>query len=186
MATTAPGYSSLPRMWTSISHNLKRHNKDTWKVNAKAYVPPNNVFTPRYYEQHYHNNMTYKSRPTTLETHCTPTRLVSFHRSPAGVSSTKWFSTRSTATPSGLNPPKTKPRVSSSWQDPEPFYAWRPAAKTPRHQVLNNEISTAYKNAITTSGMTYQLVPPDDNQCNIVLKSTSGGKITSLNYDTNN
>ena len=34
---------------------------------------------------------------------------------------------------------------------------------TPRHQVLDNEISTAYKNAITTSGMTYQLVPPDDH-----------------------
>jgi hypothetical protein len=34
---------------------------------------------------------------------------------------------------------------------------------TPLHQVLNNEISAVYKNTITTSGMTYQLVPPDDH-----------------------
>ena len=42
---------------------------------------------------------------------------------------------------------------------------------TPRHQVLNNEISATYKNAITTSGMTYQLVPPDDYRHNIAEKA---------------
>jgi hypothetical protein len=42
---------------------------------------------------------------------------------------------------------------------------------TPRHQVLDNEISTAYKAAITTSGMTYQLVPPDDHRRNIAEKA---------------
>jgi hypothetical protein len=42
---------------------------------------------------------------------------------------------------------------------------------TPRHQVLDNEISTAYKNAITTSGMTYQLVPPNDHRRNIAEKA---------------
>eukprot|EP00804_Cyclotella_cryptica_P025841 CCRYP_002710-RA/>CCRYP_002710-RA protein AED:0.44 eAED:0.44 QI:0/-1/0/1/-1/1/1/0/140 len=38
---------------------------------------------------------------------------------------------------------------------------------TPRHQVLDNEISAAYRDAITTSAMTYQLVPPDDHRRNI-------------------
>eukprot|EP00804_Cyclotella_cryptica_P000161 CCRYP_017462-RB/>CCRYP_017462-RB protein AED:0.41 eAED:0.48 QI:0/0/0/1/0/0/2/0/213 len=33
----------------------------------------------------------------------------------------------------------------------------------PTRQVLDNEISAAYKLAITASGMTYQLVPPDDH-----------------------
>eukprot|EP00804_Cyclotella_cryptica_P008878 CCRYP_013090-RA/>CCRYP_013090-RA protein AED:0.15 eAED:0.14 QI:0/0/0/1/1/1/3/0/882 len=33
----------------------------------------------------------------------------------------------------------------------------------PTRQVLDNEISAAYKLAITASGMTYQLVPPDDD-----------------------
>ena len=42
---------------------------------------------------------------------------------------------------------------------------------TPRHQVLDNEISAAYKDAITTSAMTYQLVPPDDHRRNIAKKA---------------
>ena len=42
---------------------------------------------------------------------------------------------------------------------------------TPRHQVLDNEISAAYRDAITTSGMTYQLVPPYDHRRNIAKKA---------------
>eukprot|EP00804_Cyclotella_cryptica_P002887 CCRYP_009399-RA/>CCRYP_009399-RA protein AED:0.22 eAED:0.24 QI:0/0/0/1/1/1/2/0/735 len=38
---------------------------------------------------------------------------------------------------------------------------------SPRHQVLDNEASTAYKQAILDSGMSYQLVPPDDHRCNV-------------------
>eukprot|EP00804_Cyclotella_cryptica_P019412 CCRYP_006613-RA/>CCRYP_006613-RA protein AED:0.27 eAED:0.27 QI:0/-1/0/1/-1/1/1/0/573 len=41
----------------------------------------------------------------------------------------------------------------------------------PTRQVLDNEISAAYKLAITESGMTYQLVPPDDHRRNIAEKS---------------
>eukprot|EP00804_Cyclotella_cryptica_P005330 CCRYP_020410-RA/>CCRYP_020410-RA protein AED:0.19 eAED:0.19 QI:0/-1/0/1/-1/1/1/0/760 len=42
---------------------------------------------------------------------------------------------------------------------------------TPQHQVLDNEISAAYRDAITTSAMTYQLVPPDDHRRNIAEKA---------------
>eukprot|EP00804_Cyclotella_cryptica_P026336 CCRYP_007671-RA/>CCRYP_007671-RA protein AED:0.18 eAED:0.21 QI:0/0/0/1/0/0.33/3/0/1086 len=41
----------------------------------------------------------------------------------------------------------------------------------PARQVLDNEISAAYKLAITASGMTYQLVPPDDHRRNIAEKA---------------
>ena len=41
----------------------------------------------------------------------------------------------------------------------------------PTRQVLDNEISAAYKLAITESGMTYQLVPPDDHRRNIAEKA---------------
>eukprot|EP00804_Cyclotella_cryptica_P029696 CCRYP_018700-RA/>CCRYP_018700-RA protein AED:0.44 eAED:0.35 QI:0/0/0/1/0/0/2/0/271 len=41
----------------------------------------------------------------------------------------------------------------------------------PTRQVLDNKISTAYKLAITTSGMTYQLVPPADHRRNIAEKA---------------
>eukprot|EP00804_Cyclotella_cryptica_P014957 CCRYP_000577-RA/>CCRYP_000577-RA protein AED:0.06 eAED:0.06 QI:0/-1/0/1/-1/1/1/0/219 len=41
----------------------------------------------------------------------------------------------------------------------------------PTRQVLDNEISTANKLAITASGMTYQFVPPDDHQRNIAEKA---------------
>jgi hypothetical protein len=41
----------------------------------------------------------------------------------------------------------------------------------PTRQVLDNEASTAYKQAITDSGMTYQLVPPDDHRRNITEKA---------------
>ena len=40
----------------------------------------------------------------------------------------------------------------------------------PNHQVLDNEISTAYRLEIKKTSMTYQLVPPDDHQRNLVEK----------------
>lgn len=40
----------------------------------------------------------------------------------------------------------------------------------PRWQIFDNEASAVYKEAVTTSGMTYQLVPPDDHRHNIAEK----------------
>ena len=37
----------------------------------------------------------------------------------------------------------------------------------PKHQILDNEASKAYKEAIRLSGMTYQLVPPDEHRRNV-------------------
>ena len=42
---------------------------------------------------------------------------------------------------------------------------------TPAYQVLDNEISQAYKDEIRGSGMTYQLVPLDDHRRNIAERS---------------
>ena len=41
----------------------------------------------------------------------------------------------------------------------------------PKRQVLDNEASAAYKQAIKESGMNYQLVPPDDHRRNIAEKA---------------
>ena len=41
----------------------------------------------------------------------------------------------------------------------------------PCHQVLNNEASAAYNEVTQLSGMTYQLVPPDDHRQNLAEKS---------------
>ena len=40
----------------------------------------------------------------------------------------------------------------------------------PKHKVLDNEASRAYKDAIRESIMTYQLVPPDGHQRSIEEK----------------
>jgi hypothetical protein len=40
-----------------------------------------------------------------------------------------------------------------------------------KHQVLDNQASVAYKKAIGNSGMTYELVPPDDHQHNMAEKA---------------
>jgi len=42
---------------------------------------------------------------------------------------------------------------------------------TPERQVLDNEASAAYKDAIRESGMTFQLVPPDDHRRNAAEKA---------------
>eukprot|EP00804_Cyclotella_cryptica_P021899 CCRYP_000854-RA/>CCRYP_000854-RA protein AED:0.35 eAED:0.33 QI:0/0/0/1/1/1/2/0/417 len=42
---------------------------------------------------------------------------------------------------------------------------------TPRRQVLDNKASAAYKQAILDSGLTYQLVPPDDHRRNVAEKA---------------
>ena len=41
----------------------------------------------------------------------------------------------------------------------------------PRHQILDNQASMAYKTAIETSNMTYQLVPPNDHRRNMAEKA---------------
>ena len=41
---------------------------------------------------------------------------------------------------------------------------------TPKRQVLDNETSMAYRQEIMATGMTYQLVPPDDHRRNIAEK----------------
>ncbi len=47
----------------------------------------------------------------------------------------------------------------------------RKARFVPKHQVLNNQALAAYKKAIGDSDMTYELVPPDDHQCNMADKA---------------
>eukprot|EP00804_Cyclotella_cryptica_P013052 CCRYP_002364-RB/>CCRYP_002364-RB protein AED:0.23 eAED:0.12 QI:0/-1/0/1/-1/0/1/0/316 len=47
----------------------------------------------------------------------------------------------------------------------------RACGLSPKHQVLDNEASGAYKQAILNSGMTYQLVPPDDHRRNVTKKA---------------
>ena len=41
----------------------------------------------------------------------------------------------------------------------------------PTHQILDNEISAAYRSEIAATGMTHQLVPPDDHRRNIAEKA---------------
>ncbi len=47
--------------------------------------------------------------------------------------------------------------------------AWmQKAGIIPKHQVLDNQASMAYNKVIKDSNMTYELVPPDDHQRNMV------------------
>jgi hypothetical protein len=43
----------------------------------------------------------------------------------------------------------------------------------PKHQILNNQASAEYKATIKASGMTYELVPPEEHRCNMAEKSHS-------------
>jgi hypothetical protein len=45
------------------------------------------------------------------------------------------------------------------------------AGVVPKHQVLDNQASAAYKKAIGNSDMTYELVPLDGHQCNMAKKA---------------
>ena len=47
----------------------------------------------------------------------------------------------------------------------------RAAGLNPKHQILDNEASKKYKDAIVLSGMTFQLVPPDKHRRNIAEKA---------------
>ena len=52
----------------------------------------------------------------------------------------------------------------------------------PNWQVLDNETSMAYRQEIMANGMTYQLVPPDENRQNVAGKQSRHGKTTSFQY----
>ena len=41
----------------------------------------------------------------------------------------------------------------------------------PKHHILDNDISQAYKEEIVLTDMNYQLVTPDDHRCNITEKA---------------
>jgi hypothetical protein len=40
-----------------------------------------------------------------------------------------------------------------------------------KHQILDNQKSTAYEEAMCASGMTFELVPPDDHRRNMAEKA---------------
>jgi hypothetical protein len=50
----------------------------------------------------------------------------------------------------------------------------------PKHQVLDNQASVAYKKAIGNSDMTFELVPQDDHQHNIAEKAIQYSRTTLL------
>jgi hypothetical protein len=41
----------------------------------------------------------------------------------------------------------------------------------PKHQILNKQASAEYEAANEASGMTYDLVPPEEHQCNMAEKA---------------
>jgi hypothetical protein len=45
------------------------------------------------------------------------------------------------------------------------------AGIVPKHQILDNQASVAYKKAIGNSDMTYKLVPPDNHRRNMAEKA---------------
>ena len=49
----------------------------------------------------------------------------------------------------------------------------------PKHKILDNEASHKYRKAIRASGMTYQIVPPDNHHCNIAESPSNFGRIIS-------
>jgi hypothetical protein len=51
------------------------------------------------------------------------------------------------------------------------FTRMRQQGINPKHQILNNQASESYKDAIRASGMTYQLVPPDNHRRNMAKKA---------------
>ena len=53
---------------------------------------------------------------------------------------------------------------------------------TPNRQVLDNKTNMAYRREIMATGMTYQIVPPDDHRQNIAGKKSKCGNTTSLQY----
>ena len=52
----------------------------------------------------------------------------------------------------------------------------------PKRQVLDNETRMAYRQEIMETGMTYQLVPPDEHRRNIGGKQSKHGKTTSFQF----
>jgi hypothetical protein len=56
----------------------------------------------------------------------------------------------------------------------------RKAGIVPKHQVLDNQASAAYKKAIGNSDMTYELVPPDNHRCNMAKKPSRHSRTNLL------
>ena len=49
----------------------------------------------------------------------------------------------------------------------------------PKHQILNNQASAEYKATIEASGISYELVPPKEHQCNMAEKAIQTFKDSS-------
>ena len=80
-----------------------------------------------------------------------------------------------------VEPTKNKTKGEHILARSQSLLSMKACSITPWYQVLDNEISAAYKNAITASGMTYQLVPPDDHLHNTAEKSNSNMEESRFN-----
>ena len=56
----------------------------------------------------------------------------------------------------------------------------RKSGIVPKHQILDNQKSAVYKEAICALGMIFKLVPPDDHHCNMAKKPSKLSRITLL------
>ena len=107
---------------------------------------------------------------------CTQIRQKSFHTDPVGETGTTWSSKILTATPHGWNQLNTEQRESWCFGKTHPIQWMKLCEIHPKHQVLYNEVWNALKDAIWESGITHQLIPPDDHWRNSAGKSTQTQK----------
>ena len=64
---------------------------------------------------------------------------------------------------------RTEGEMMLAWQ--QALVRMKACGIVPKHQVLDNEAAAAYKQEIEESGMTYELVPPDNHRRNIAEKA---------------
>eukprot|EP00804_Cyclotella_cryptica_P030011 CCRYP_013454-RA/>CCRYP_013454-RA protein AED:0.36 eAED:0.39 QI:0/0/0/1/0/0/4/0/743 len=156
MGTTTPG------------HSWKKRSKDTCVASAKACAPLRQLFTPilshSHLLPHHTHSMTSISKLYSDQTGKFPHassrgnryQMILYHTDSNSI----WVEPTKNRTEGELILART--RALSRMQA---------CRLTPQHQVLDNEASAAYKQAILDSGLTYQLVPPDDHRCNVAEKA---------------
>eukprot|EP00804_Cyclotella_cryptica_P027939 CCRYP_003830-RB/>CCRYP_003830-RB protein AED:0.42 eAED:0.41 QI:0/0/0/1/0/0/3/0/461 len=169
-------------MYTSTFLSQKKLTRGTCVASTKVCAPLRQLFElhrtrPPSLPPH-SLTRTYTSRPMTPMTQSTPTKWFPHLSSRGHRYQMILYHTDSNSI--WVEPTKNRTEGELILARTRALSRMRSCGLSPGCQVLDNKASTAYKQAILDSGMTYQLMPPDDHRRNVAKRPCKHGKTILL------
>jgi hypothetical protein len=174
-AITTLGPLTTSQMLHTISQSLKKRKRNTCVGNDRVYAPPKRSHLTYFLTLPTHLHMKtkriYLFASTSLRRQCTPIKWGSSHESPALATNASWSFINVNSNSSWAKAIKGNTGGKLILACAQALEQMQKVGIIPKHQVIDNKASAAYKKGIINSIKTYELVPPKDHQRNMAQKA---------------